>query len=196
MKTLRITSLILALLVSSLCFAGAQTFTGPLSGANEVPPNASAGTGFITVTLNLALHTLRVQATFSNLTGTVTNAHLHAPAPPGVNAGVATQTPTFTGFPSGVTFGSYDMTFNTLDNSTWNSAYITANGGTAAGAESAFASALMNNQVYFNLHTNVFPGGELRANLVPEPSTYALLGLGALAAGMAAWRRRKALVNP
>jgi hypothetical protein len=191
MKRLRIASLTLALLVSSFCFAGAQTFTGTLSGANEVPPNASPGTGFVTVTLNLALHTLRVQATFSNLMGNVSAAHIHAPAPPGVNAGVATQVPSFAGFPHGGTFGTYDMTFNTLDVSTWNPSYVTANGGTAAGAESAFASALMNNQAYFNLHTDLFSGGELRANLIPEPSTVALLTVGLLGAGIGAWRRRR-----
>ncbi|MBA2431254.1 MAG: CHRD domain-containing protein [Chthoniobacterales bacterium] len=190
MKTLRIASIALALLVSTICFAGAQTFTGTFSGLNEVPPNASAGTGTATVTFNLALHTLTIQATFSNLTGTVTAAHLHAPAFPGVNAGVATQTPTLSGFPSGVTFGTYNMTFDTLNVATWNAAYVTANGGTAAGAETAFANALMNGQAYFNIHTNTFPGGEIRANLVPEPSTYALLTVGLLCAGLSIWRRR------
>ena len=191
MKTFRPTLLALALLLGSLTFGHAQTFTGTFSGLTEVPPNASAGTGFATVTINLATHMLTVQATFSNLTGTVTAAHVHAPAFPGTNASVATQTPTFLGFPSGVQSGTYNMTFDMTLASTWNSAYITANGGTPAGAEAAFANALNNGQAYFNIHTNMFGGGEIRANLVPEPSTTALLSAGILAAGVAAWRRRR-----
>lgn len=191
MKTLRSAAITFALLLASCAFASAQTYTGTFSGANEVPPNLSPGTGFATVTINLALHTLQVQATFSNLTGTVSAAHLHAPGGPGVSAGVATQTPSFTGFPTGVSNGSYNMTFSTLDLATWNSAYVSANGGTAAGAEAAFANALANGQAYFNIHTSAFGGGEIRANLVPEPSTTLLLAVGLVGGAVAAYRNRR-----
>jgi hypothetical protein len=191
MKTFRTALIALALLVATCNFAAGQTYIGTFSGLNESPPNASAGTGFAMVTFSLALHTLTIHADFTNLTGTVTVAHIHAPAPPGVNAGVATQLPTFMGFPSGVTSGVYDMVFNTLDLATWNAAFVTANGGTAAGAEAALATALANGQAYFNIHTSFAGGGEVRANLaVPEPSTTALLGAG-LVAGIVALRRRR-----
>ncbi len=169
----------------------AQVFTAVLNGANENPPNASAGTGFTTVTFSLQTHTLQVQVNFTGLTGTTSAAHIHAPATPPANSGVATQTPTFSGFPLGVTSGSYNMTFDTTLSSTWNASYITANGGTPAGAEAAFATALNNGQAYLNIHTSAFGGGEIRGFLVPEPATFRLLAVGLLGATALAFRKRR-----
>jgi hypothetical protein len=65
---------------------------------------------------------------------------------------------------------------------------------TITGGPFAFPSAnvadLLAGKTYFNIHDSVYPGGEIRGQLVPapEPSTFALLGLG-LAAG--AWRLRR-----
>src|ERR1700687_5877992 len=93
--------------------AHAQVYDATLTGPSESPPNASPGTGFAEVTLNLVLHTMRVQVSFSGLTAGDTAAHIHAAtASPGTGtAGVATQTPTFVSFPTGVTSGTYDNTF-------------------------------------------------------------------------------------
>ena len=100
-------------------------------------PNASPGTGFVMATFDLATHILDLHVTFSGLTSPTIAAHIHAPtlAPFSGKAGVATQVPFFTGFPIGVTSGTYDQTFNTLDSSFYNPAFLTANGGTAAGAD-------------------------------------------------------------
>ncbi|WP_119419816.1 CHRD domain-containing protein [Desertibaculum subflavum] len=157
-------------------------FTAVLGPENEVPAVlGSSGTGDALVELDVVAHTMRVVATFSGLTGTVTVAHIHAPGLPGVNAGVTTQLPTFVGFPAGVTSGSYDMTFDTTMASTWNAAFITANGGTPLGAEAALLTHLLAGAAYFNVHTSFVGSGEIRGNFsaVPEPASgLLLLGLG------------------
>ena len=58
----------------------------PLSGQNEVPPNASTGSG--TAKLDLDGTTLKWTVTYSGTTGPVTAGHFHGPAQPGANAGV------------------------------------------------------------------------------------------------------------
>src|SRR5216683_2297764 len=83
------------------------TFVGSLTGANEVPPVPSPGTGLATVVLDSTAQTLQVNVTFSGLTSNDNAAHIHCCAPLGTNAGVATTVPAFPGFPLGVTSGSY-----------------------------------------------------------------------------------------
>jgi hypothetical protein len=168
------TLLVIALAVTSQA-SHAQFFTGFLSGPAESPPNASPGTGIAYVTVDGALHTMRVQVTFSGLTAGVTASHIHsATAVAGTGtAGVATTTPTFTGFPSGVTSGSYDNTFNMTFASSYNPAFVTANGGTTASAEAALFAGILAGKSYLNIHTSNFPSGEIRGFLtqvaVPEP---------------------------
>jgi hypothetical protein len=84
------------------------------------------------------------------------------------NAGVATTTPSFPGFPAGVTSGSYDMTFDMTLASSYNASYVTANGGTPASAFAALKAALNNGTAYFNIHTTMYPGGEIRSFFAPE----------------------------
>lgn len=176
-----------------------QDFTAILTGPGESPPNASPGFGFADVTINPLLNTMRVQVTFSGLLGTTTASHIHAAtAVPGTGtAGVATTTPTFTGFPSGVTSGSYDNTFDMTLASSYNPTYVAAHGGTTAGAESALFSALTLGESYLNIHTTVVPGGEIRGFLAPvatapEPGSLGLLaGICAPAALMLLRRKRR-----
>ena len=179
------------------------TFTTTLSGANEVPPVASPGTGTATVTVDTALNTMTVSATFSGLVSTITNpnlppgttaSHIHCCTPPGANAMVATTTPSFPGFPLGVRAGNFSNTFDLLATSTYNSAFITQQGGgTVAGARAVLLNGLQNGQTYFNIHTNAFPGGEIRGQLqpVPEPATMILLGTGLAAIAGRKLRRRR-----
>ena len=179
-------------------------FTSNLSGAAEAPPNASPGTGFTIVDFDTTAHSMRVQVTFSGLTGTTTASHIHsATAVAGTGtAGVATELPSFTGFPLGVTSGNYDQTFNTSLTAFYNPSFLTNNGGTASSAETAFFAGMTQGKAYLNIHTNVFPGGEIRgflqASPVPAPPGLILLGSGALtmafSTGLRLVRRRTVTV--
>lgn len=166
-------------------------YTASLGGANEDPPNASPGSGTATVTLDDVLNTLRVEVVFADLIGNTTVTHIHCctTSPGAGNVGVASGVPTFPGFPIGVTSGSYDQVFDTTDTATFNPAFITANGGTAASATAALQAGLNEGKAYLNIHTSAFGAGEIRGFLqpaaAPTPGTLALLGLGmaALALG-------------
>ena len=195
MKTLtRLLTLGTALLLASTAQAHTVVYTAVLTGAAEAPPNVSPATGTATVTFDFDLVTMRVEADFTGLVGNVTAAHIHgATAVAGTGtAGVMSQTPTFTGFPTGVTSGSYDHTFDMTLSGSYNATFITNNGGTVSTAMNAFVAALDGGKAYLNIHTSTFPGGEIRGFLtaVPEPASYAsFLGLAAL--GAVALRRRR-----
>jgi hypothetical protein len=179
-----------AVLMAASSQAALVTFTAFLDGPSEAPPNASPGTGVAQVDWDTTLHTMRVQASFTGLIGNTTAAHIHAAtAVPGAGtAGVATQTPSFIGFPLGVTSGAMDNTFDMTLASSYNPSYITANGGTPASAELALFNALSQGRAYFNIHSQAFPGGEIRGFLlVPAPAGAAAFGL----MGVLAARRRR-----
>lgn len=172
-------------------------FTAELSGPAESPPNASPGTGFARVEFDIVAHTLFVEASFDNLLAPTTAAHIHAPTafPLIGTAGVATQTPSFATFPLGVTQGVFSQTLATDLASTYNPAFVTANGG-VANAEAALYNALLQRRAYFNVHTTAVPAGEVRGFLapVPEPGTisvFALSGLSLLVARRRSRRRRE-----
>jgi hypothetical protein len=67
-----------SLLPAASAHAATFVYDAALSGPNESPPNASAGTGFTTVTYDDLLHTLRVQVAFSGLTGITTASHIQS----------------------------------------------------------------------------------------------------------------------
>lgn len=167
-----------------------------LSGAAESPANASPGTGFARVTFDFDLVTMRVEASFSNLLGNTTASHIHAPtlvAGAG-NANVATQTPSFSGFPLGVTSGVFDNTFDMALASSYRAGFITDNGGTVSGALNALAAALDEGKAYLNIHSSSFPAGEIRGFLqavAPEPGTLGLFGIAGLVS-LGIVRRRRA----
>ena len=190
--------LLVALSLGLLCplvNATVVQYAASLSGPNESPANTSTGTGFAQVFIDDVANTMEVKVTFSGLTGTTTASHIHAAtATPGTGtAVVATQTPTFGGFPLGVTSGSYDQTFDLLLASTYRAGYITSNGGTAATAAAALLAAIKDGKAYLNIHTTAYPGGEIRGFLtkvVPDESATALLLTFALVGLMRFYRRR------
>lgn len=184
------------MLAIATCFSvagaaqAATVYTTILAGSNEVPPNASPGTGQATVTIDGDLMTLDVS--FAGLLSPTTASHIHCCAPATGTAGVATVVPTFPGFPTGVTSGSYLQTFDLTLASSYNPAFITANGGAVPAAQAAFLAGLAGGQAYLNIHTAAFGPGEIRGQLaaIPEPGTWALMITGFGLVGAAARRRR------
>nr|WP_303541948.1 CHRD domain-containing protein [Sphingomonas sp. BIUV-7] len=183
------------LVISSPARSAVFVYTTTLSGAAESPPNSSAGTGTGYVVYDDLAHTLQVQISFNGLTGQTTAAHIHsATAIAGAGtAGVATATPSFPGFPLGVTSGSYNQLFDLTLASSYSQAFVTASGSIAS-AETSLISGMDAGKAYLNVHTTASPGGEIRGFLalqsaVPEPMTWGMFvsGFGLIGAAM---RRR------
>ena len=194
MKTFQ--ALVALILASGVAQAAVFNFSATLTGAAESPSVSTPGTGLALFSYDSTARTLDYNVSFSGLTGNTTAAHIHA----GVNAagagnnGVATQLPSFTGFPIGVTSGTFTRSVDLTQTGSWNANYIAANGGTTAGAEAALFSAMNNNRAYLNIHTISFGSGEIRGYLtpVPEPATTAAVGAGLLGA-FALVRRARAV---
>jgi len=153
-----------ALFAATAAHAAPINYVTSLSGPNESPPNASPGTGSATLVVDTDTHIWTMHVSFTGLLGTTSASHTHAPtANPGVlTAGVATTTPTYPGFPLGVTAGVYDLVADMTLASSYNPAFVTANGGTTASAEAALAAAIAAGKAYLNIHTSVVSGGEIR----------------------------------
>src|SRR5438477_11622561 len=171
--------------------AAPVSYEAIMDGPSESPPNSSTGTGFGTVDVDTTTHLWHLHCDFQGLAGTTTASHLHSPTAVAFTgtAGVATTTPSFTGFPLGVTSGTYDNTLDMTQSSSYNPSFVTANGGTTTSAELALAQGIADGKAYWNIHTQTFGGGEIRGFLVPlpEPSSALILGAGA----MLVMRRRR-----
>lgn len=130
---------------------------------------------------------------FSGLEAATTAAHIHSATvlPRAGTAGVATQTPLFEGFPTGVTSGAYEHTFDLTQTTSFNSSFITANGGTVASASDALLAGLLAEKAYLNIHTTKYPPGEIRGFWnVPEEGATGLAAAIALVAMILGARRR------
>lgn len=155
--------------------AGVLHFRATLSGANEIPAVNSTGTGTADVYFDTDAHTLQVNIVWSGLTGTTTASHLHAPSsasqittavPFNGTWGVATQSGTFTSFPTGVTSGSYvGAAYSLLSTSNFTTTYVAANGGTAASSEAALLAYMLAGKSYLNVHSSFAAGGEIKGYL-------------------------------
>ena len=133
------------------------TFNVTMSGLQEVPANLSLGTAVATATFNTTTGAMSITGSFSGLTGLSSAAHLHGFAAAGTNAGVLFGMSSLTtGATSGTFSGSGTISAGNITNT-------------------------LNGLTYLNLHSNVFPGGEIRGQLinpVPEPATFAALAIG------------------
>lgn len=187
-------AMLMSMLMSTqIASAGVLTFTANLNGATEDPAVVSAGTGHATVMFDDASNMLSVDVSFSGLTGVTTVAHIHCctATPNAGNAGVATEVPTFPGFPGGVTSGTYTETFDLTLPGSFNPGFITTSpGSTVDAARARLVGGLLAGTAYLNIHTRSSPGGEIRGFLhVPAPQTLSFAALLLLA--LPALRRRR-----
>ena len=129
----------LALVLSvAPAFAEVINFSVELSGAAEVPPNDSAGTGTLEATLDTDSKILKYTVTYEGLTGPVTGAHFHGPADATANAPPVVPVPE-------------DMLASPIE-------------GEATLTDDQIAE-IQNHMWYFNIHTAQYPDGELRGQL-------------------------------
>jgi hypothetical protein len=126
-----------ALALATPSLAAMVNFKASLSGKNEVPPNNVAATGTVTATYDTESKKLTWKGSYSGLSGPATAAHFHGPAPEGKNAGVMLPIS-----PNGPSFeGSATLT-------------------------DAQAKALVDGDLYVNIHTEANKAGEIRGQLV------------------------------
>jgi hypothetical protein len=128
-------------LTEGMVSGSVRTLALALTGQKEVPPNPSPATGTLIGTYNTTTHILNFSLMFNGLVGPTTASHFHSPAPPGVNGPV--QIP-LVGFPVGVTSGIYSNSFVLTPPQ-----------------EADLLAGLM----YINVHSAVFPGGEIRSQV-------------------------------
>jgi hypothetical protein len=79
---------------------------------------------------------------------------------------VATTTPFFAGFTTGVTFGSYNNTLDMTLAGSYNPSYVTANAAARRPCGVALFAAIAAGKAYLNIHSSFAPGGEIRGFLV------------------------------
>lgn len=143
----------------------------------------ATGTGSLLMRYDDVMHTLFIDANWSGLSGTTSTAHIHCctASPNTGTSGVAlAQAGVLPGFPLGLQSGSYTRTIDLTQTNQYGGAFLTASGGTAAGAETRLMANLASGNAYFNIHTTTFGPGEIRAFVtataaVPEPGSLALV---------------------
>ena len=161
------------------------------SGALESPPNPSPGTSLVTI--DLGGKEMLVDLPFRDLNGTTTAAHIHCCTSTAF-AGTAPIAVPFQDFPMDVHAGTYSNAITLGDAASYDPAFVSAHGGTAQGAASALVDAINANEAYVNIHTSLYPDGEIRgwfvaAPPVPETAEWSMLAVG-LAGLMWMSRRR------
>ena len=137
------------------------SYKATLTGAQEVPPVTTSGSGTFNATFDEGSQILSYTLTFTGLTSNATLAHIHGPAASGVNADVLVNFSDVTGgrtITLGGTSGSGSGTINLTSTSV-----ITA---TVSG--DSLRKLLDSGNAYVNVHTATNGGGELRGQITRQ----------------------------
>lgn len=118
--------------------------SGSASGAQEVPAVTTTGSANITGEYDGDDNKLEYKIEWQNLSGNVVQAHIHGPALTGVNAGVLVPLTIVTNGISGKLEGSVILPDST-------------------------EQFLLSGKLYYNLHTTLHPGGEIRGQISTTP---------------------------
>jgi hypothetical protein len=164
------------------------------SGALESPPNPSPGTSLVTI--DLGGKEMFVDLPFRDLDGTTLAAHIHCCTSTAFTGAAPVAVP-FQDFPMGVTAGTYSRAIPLDDEMSYDPAFVSTHGGTASSAETALIDAINANEAYVNIHTSLYPNGEIRGWLVaappvPETAEWSMLAVGL--AGLMWMSRRRPMV--
>ena len=121
--------------------SGTSVYNMQLSGNQEVPANTSPATASVKVMLDRTTGAVTVSGSFNNLTSNATVAHIHGPAAVGSNADVLIPliVPSAT---SGTVSGSGTMDVTHMND-------------------------MIGGMTYVNIHSMMFPNGEIRAQITP-----------------------------
>ena len=115
-----------------------------LDGGQEVPPNVSPGVGTAVAVVDMDANTLSLDLTFHGLSAAESDAHIHGPAQAGVTAGVKFQLP-----------------LGNKKTVVWN-------------YSQADEQDILDGLMYVNIHSASFPAGEIRGQILRDPSVHVL----------------------
>jgi hypothetical protein len=116
---------------------GVHVMKATLDGFQEVPANASTGTGTLNASIDTVANQLTYHMTFTGLGAPETDAHIHGPAPLSANAGV-----------------KHALPLGNTKTGVWNY---------AESDEADIVAGLM----YVNIHSAAFPAGQIRGQILP-----------------------------
>ena len=164
------TLLLLSLAGISTSYAQSEGFFTGLKGHSEVPPISSPGIGSFQATLSGDNIGLKYELTYINLRGTVSQAHIHF-AQPGVNGAVVVFLCSNLTPPEGVPAPPACPGSGTVSGSlgATNVTSLAADQGISAGQFDALLAAMRAGRAYVNVHTDLFPAGELRGQVEAGP---------------------------
>jgi len=130
---------------TAVALAAPMSITVPLTGAQQVPPVQTTGTGTANLTYDPSTRVLTWTVSYSGLSGPATMAHFHGPAPEGKNASVVIWISAHGAAPTSPITGKATLTPDQ-------------------------AAQFMAGQWYVNVHTKDNPGGEIRGQVTPPKS--------------------------